>query len=185
MTSAAANATTRARRIVGVNASEDICTAALERLQRLKSMRAPSASRLLVLQPLQRSNRCAPPPASRFFCSDTRDAMPHSAFPSFCTRLHTRARLFNAATRSSPLCCNRPHGWKAVALRCRRSPRSELELFYAQNELKVLASPSQFILVRTGAKRARARLQELKRYARGRQKYREESCERTIASRVE
>ena len=38
---------------------------------------------------------------------------------------------------------------------------------------------------RTGAKRARARLQELKRYARGRQKYREESCERTIASRVE
>ena len=35
--------------------------------------------------------------------------------------------------------CNRPHGWKGVAPRCRRSPRSELELFYAQNELKVLA----------------------------------------------
>ena len=30
--------------------------------------------------------------------------------------------------------CNRPHGWKGVALRCRRSPRSELEVFYAQND---------------------------------------------------
>lgn len=81
--------------------------------------------------------------------------------------------------------CNRPHGWKFVALRCRRSPRSELELFYAQNELKVLASPSQFILVRSGCQTGAREVQELKRYARGRQKYREESCERTIASRVE
>ena len=106
----------------------------------------------------------------------------------FSELLHSIAHAREAVQCShsqQPVCCNRPHGWKGVALRCRRSPRSELELFYAQNELKVLASPSQFILVRTGAKRARARLQELKRYARGRQKYREESCERTIASRVE
>ena len=34
---------------------------------------------------------------------------------------------------------NRPHGWKGVAVRCRRSPRSELEVFCAQNELAVLA----------------------------------------------
>ena len=38
--------------------------------------------------------------------------------------------------------CNRPHGWKGVALRCRRSPRSELEVFCARNEFKVLASGS-------------------------------------------
>ena len=81
--------------------------------------------------------------------------------------------------------CNRPHGWKGVALCCRRSPRSELELCYAQNGLKILASPKHFILVRSGCQTGAREVQELKRYARGRQKYREESCERTIASRVE
>ena len=71
MTSDVASVKTRARRIVGVNASECICTAAL---QRLKSMRAPSTSwffaalqpcsaqidarRLLQAGLLQRYQRC-------------------------------------------------------------------------------------------------------------------------------
>ena len=52
-------------------------------------------------------------------------------------------------------CCNRPHGWKGVDLRCRRSPRSELEVFYARNEFTVLAFP--FILSGAAAEAKRAR----------------------------
>ena len=51
--------------------------------------------------------------------------------------------------------CNRPHGWKGVDLRCRRSPRSELEVFYARNEFTVLAFP--FILSGAAAEAKRAR----------------------------
>ena len=51
--------------------------------------------------------------------------------------------------------CNRPHGWKELNPSCRRSPRSELEVFYARNEFTVLAFP--FILSGAAAEAKRAR----------------------------
>ena len=112
---------------------------------------------------LMRAASCKP-----VFCSDTRDAMAHAAFPCRCTRLHTRREAVQCSAHSQCTLCNRPHGWKGVDLRCRRSPRSELEVFYARNEFTVLAFP--FILYccsggQTGArenpelKRARYSLQ--------------------------
>ena len=84
------------------------------------------------------SNRCAPPPASPVFCSDTRDAMAHSTFRAVALDC-TRARRYQMqCSHSQSAVCNRPHRWKELA-KCRwRSLRSELEVFYTQNELKVL-----------------------------------------------
>ena len=50
--------------------------------------------------------------------------------------------------------------------------------------IKILASPRHFILVRSGCQTGAREVQELKRYARGRQKYREYSCKRSAASRA-
>ena len=66
-----------------------------------------------------------------------------------------RRRSAQVPQQGSSPCCNRPHGWKFVALRCRRSPRSELEVFYARNEFTVLAFP--FILSGAAAEAKRAR----------------------------
>ena len=127
-------------------------------------MRATSA-----LQPCSASNRCARRQQVGFllhcslaalklmraasckpvFCSDTRDAMAHAAFPCRCTRLHTRREAVQCSAHSQCTLCNRPHGWKGVDLRCRRSPRSELEVFYARNEFKVSAS-APAVQIRSG-----------------------------------
>ena len=86
---------------------------------------------------LMRAASCKP-----VFCSDTRDAMAHAAFPCRCTRLHTRREAVQCSAHSQCTLCNRPHGWKERDPSCRRSPRSQLEVCHAQNELKVLASGS-------------------------------------------
>ena len=72
---------------------------------------------------------------------------------SFATRWTMNAYLLTVAraggalhmhrhSKETAACCNRPHGWKGVARRCRRSLGSELEVFCARNEFKVLASGS-------------------------------------------
>jgi hypothetical protein len=69
-------------------------------------------------------------------------------------------------------CCKWPHRWKGVALRCRRSPRSELEVFCARNELKVQPPAARGICISVGAKRARREHPELKRARYSLQNYR-------------
>ena len=116
---------------------------------------------------LMRAASCKP-----VFCSDTRDAMAHAAFPCRCTRLHTRREAVQCSAHSQCTLCNRPHGWKGVDLRCRRSPRSELEVFYARNEFTVLAFPFILSGAAAGANRARASVLNEERNAIARQTYR-------------
>ena len=87
-------------------------------------------------------------------------------------------------SKETAACCNRPHGWKGVALRCRRSPRSELEVFCAQIELKVLASGSASIQMLGPADCCRRDQQEAARQAIARRLIGEDSCERIAASRA-
>ena len=129
---------------------------------------------------LQRSNRCAPPPASRFFAAIPEMRCRTQLFEQLHSIAHAARGCSICSTRSS--LCKWPHRWKAVALCCRRSLGSELELCYAQNGLQVLAS-SRLAFGWTGsANRAREAARIEAPYARGRQKYREDSCERTTAS---
>ena len=128
---------------------------------------------------LMRAASCKP-----VFCSDTRDAMAHAAFPCRCTRLHTRREAVQCSAHSQCTLCNRPHGWKGVDLRCRRSPRSELEVFYARNEFTVLASSSHFVLPAAGAKRARASILNLSALVIACRLIVEDNCKRSAASRA-
>ena len=70
-----------------------------------------------------------------------RDTLDDECVVTDSCKRRTATHCTSATARQQSL-CNRPHGWKERDPSCRRSPRSQLEVCHAQNELKVLASGS-------------------------------------------